>query len=472
MKTIQSLLILLFLTNILVSQSDDYVYDINVKIEGLSNTECMLAYHLGAKQYVKDTILLNEFGSGSFVGTDSLPTGIYMIMIPALDQNYFEFVVKEQKFSLSSSSDNLSQNVSSEGSQENKLMILDQSVSQKASQLIQVEQDRHGLATTISEKRIIENRIDSLRNEVKAHRLQLVKDHPDLFYSKIVHALMDIELPETPIHADGSKDETFMIRYIQTHFFDHIDFSEDGLMRSPILERKVDEYLKYFTYQQPDSINKSIDFMLAKAQANDFVFKSLLIKFLNQFALSEIMGQDAVYVHLVDKYYATGMATWIDQAELIRIRQRSATIKPLLIGKTAPEINLKDHLGVFRSLHAVDADFTVVYFWNPDCGHCKTETPKLGEMYTKLSARGVEIYAANTDAENEKWLSFINDHQLNFINVADLEIRDTFREVYDVRTTPLIYVLDRNKQIIAKHISIEQIESIIDIYQSEIVDPK
>jgi thiol-disulfide isomerase/thioredoxin len=136
-------------------------------------------------------------------------------------------------------------------------------------------------------------------------------------------------------------------------------------------------------------------------------------------------------------------------------------LKPLLIGKTAPDITMFTRDRSPLSLHDVDAEFTIVYFWDSECGHCKRQTPKLKEFYERLNPKGVEVFAANTEADRDKWLNYVNENNLSWINVHDPANLSGFRDKYDIWATPLIFLLDHDKRILAKRITIEQAEEII-----------
>src|SRR6185503_3690432 len=75
-------------------------YQIKVKINNLKNDTLFLAYHFGDKQYMKDTITLDDKGMGVFSGKETLPGGFYLIVYPK--RSYFEFIVTdaEQNFSI------------------------------------------------------------------------------------------------------------------------------------------------------------------------------------------------------------------------------------------------------------------------------------------------------------------------------------------------------------------------------------
>jgi thiol-disulfide isomerase/thioredoxin len=136
-------------------------------------------------------------------------------------------------------------------------------------------------------------------------------------------------------------------------------------------------------------------------------------------------------------------------------------LKPLLIGNVAPDITMFTPDRAPLSLHDVDARFTVLYFWDSECSHCKRQTPLMKEFYERLNPKGVEIFAANTEADRNKWLDYVKKNSLEWIQVNDPANSSGFRDKYDIWATPLIFLLDENKRIIAKRITVEQAEEII-----------
>jgi thiol-disulfide isomerase/thioredoxin len=109
------------------------------------------------------------------------------------------------------------------------------------------------------------------------------------------------------------------------------------------------------------------------------------------------------------------------------------------------------------------ADYTIAYFWDPTCGHCKTVTPKVKEFYDKFKDElGIEVYGVNTNAkEHDEWIKYINEHNLDWINVEDPEQKTAYKYLYDIYSTPVIYLLDKDKKMIAKRIGAEDLENFI-----------
>ena len=111
--------------------------------------------------------------------------------------------------------------------------------------------------------------------------------------------------------------------------------------------------------------------------------------------------------------------------------------------------------------------YTIVFFFDPDCGHCRQETPKLVEFYTKDKAKlDVEIFAVSADSSMTKLKAFIKEFKMPWTTVNFYySAVGHYQQLYDASTTPTLYVLDSKKKIIAKKIPIEKLEDFITNYE-------
>jgi peroxiredoxin len=223
------------------------------------------------------------------------------------------------------------------------------------------------------------------------------------------------------------------------------------------------------TPQIPDSINVSTDVLFKKGKANEEVFKYLINWITYYYESSKIMGMDAVFVHIVDNYHAKGQTPWIDSTQLHKIIDRANTLRPILIGAKTPQVVAVDSSGHDVSLYSVKAKYTILIFWDQGCGHCKKEVPKLAELYEKMKDKGMKVYAVETEDSPKEWKDFIKEHKLSWINVyqPDQYKRAVMKKIYDIYSTPVIYLLDENKVIKAKRIDVEQVGDLIEILEKE-----
>jgi thiol-disulfide isomerase/thioredoxin len=143
-----------------------------------------------------------------------------------------------------------------------------------------------------------------------------------------------------------------------------------------------------------------------------------------------------------------------------------------LIGQPAADLQMVDSSGKPQPLYGIDAPFIVICFWDPTCSHCKEIVPKVDSIFqAKWKQEGVRLYGVMVDGGHEAWLKFITDHNLkDWIHVYQTseqqEADNTsgkpgYKQLYDVYQTPLLYLLDKDKRIIAKKLSYQQIEEVI-----------
>ena len=216
-------------------------------------------------------------------------------------------------------------------------------------------------------------------------------------------------------------------------------------------------------YQIPDSIIKEATLLIEKTRKSQELFKYTVFWITSHFETSKQMGMDAVFVHMAKNYYMTGQAFWADSTTVAKIGDRAKKLDYSLLGKTAPNLIMADTSGAFQVLHAIQKDYTIAYFWDPTCGHCKKVTPKVKEFYDAFRDElSVEVYAVQTNAEErDEWRKYIIENNLNWINVEDPEQKTAYKYLYDIYSTPVIYLLDKDKKIIAKRLGAEDLEGFI-----------
>ena len=444
-------------------------YEIDLTIKDLPDSTVFLAYHLGDKQYIKDTVILDKMGHGIFHGQEILPQGIYMIVLPG--KRYFELLISSgQHFSLSCTFSDYFNTLKFNGSEENSAFV------EYQKKWISMQQH----SATIS-KRIqnVKQNNDSLKilrpiqkvqeENMKSYLKSVIKENNGNLLATLVRALLPIDIPEFSVPIGfANPDSVKWIRsynYNKDHFFDNVDLTDEKLLRTPILYARLNAFFTSVVIQSPDSINKEIDKIIQKCKANYKIYQFVSVYLFNHFRESEIMGHDAVMVKLADDIYLSGKADWITKEFKDDLRKQIALIRPNLIGKKAENIVMDSYKGIFVSLYDVEKDFTILYFWEPDCGHCKEATPKLKGYYDKSKDYSLEVFAVCTTTDKAKWTKYIEDNKLTWINGWDPQRSSHFDMYYNVQSTPIIYILDKNKKIIAKKLSIEEIGPFIDNYR-------
>lgn len=448
-------------------------YRIEVTLQHYQGDSLFLGYYFGKAQYLKDTALL-EKGKYVFQGEGKLEPGVYLIVIPP-DNKFIHVLVSddEQKFSASVDLDNIVSSAKFKGSDENEIYY---------SYLHELEK-RRPVADSLKKQM----KLDSLHSEEYQVRLNKIDadvmkvqddvraKHPASITSMLIWANREIEIPKyESLTADDRKQKQY--EFYKAHFFDHFDMTDPRAMRSGVIHQKIDYYLEKLTYQVPDSQIVEMDYLLKKMMTNKEAFQYYLVYFLNDVVKSKRMGMDAAYVHLVDTYYAKGLADWIDKEQLDKLLAQAEVLKPILIGKIAPDLTLYKESGEAINLHSIKADYTVLFFWDPECGHCKKTIPFIIDFYNEYKSKGIEVLAVctKTGSDISSCWNAIKERGMDiWVNTCDQYLQSRYKTIYDVKVTPQIYILDKNKKILVKKIAGEDLKPLMDeILKNEESKPK
>ncbi|MDX2444900.1 MAG: redoxin domain-containing protein [Bacteroidales bacterium] len=440
-------------------------HEINITIVGAADSTLFFAYNYGDKKFVRDTLVADQNGTIVVKGDESLPGGVYLVVLP--DFKYFEFLVSDdQKFSIQTDYNKLLESLEFTGSKENSAFLEYQQFTMKINQSNQVlkEKQKNNL-TNLDSLFIIQDQLDQNTLKVETYLTELTAKYEGTFLGDLLNSMAPIDDPEIIVPDDvENPDSVRMIRsygYFRDHYFDRVNFANSDLIRTPILMNKLNQYFNRMLVQTPDSIIPQVEMVVKKAKVNADMYQYVLVYTLNNYLESKIMGLDEVFVLIADKYYLSGEAPWVDSTYMARLNDRVMKVRPNLIGRKAQDLKMETLSGEWISLHQVDRKFIVVYFWEPNCGFCKEATPKLYEIYQKYQNKGMEVLAVYTQQDKEEWENYINETGYDWINAWDPDQQTYFRYYYDVYTTPTLYVLDRNKTIVAKRIDMESLEQMM-----------
>lgn len=447
-----------------------FAYEITIKIKGSNQQKHYIGYYYGDKQYLKDSAITDASGKMVFKAKEQLQGGIYLIA--SADKSLlFDFVVTEQNFTLETDTVDYTGHMKVKNSPENTAFFdytnFTSSIAVEVSPFekqFKAAKEKNDTAS-MNEAR---EKIIAIEKRLADYRIKISTEKPNLLISKIFNMMKDIDVPEAPTLPNGRRDSLYAYNYYKFHYFDNIDLTDDRLAYTPVFHSKLEYYITKVTPQTPDSINKSIDFVLAKAEKSKEISKWCIFWITNHYEASQYMGMDAVFVHMVDNYYKdTVKAFWVDETTRYKITDRADNLRNNLLGKVAPNLTMPDTALVLKQLHQIKAKYTMMLFWDASCGRCKEEIPRLKILYDKLAkeqfANGkyFEVYAISLTSEAEEWKKYVRENKLKWLNVSDLYNNTKFRKLYDIYSTPVIYLLNEKKEIIAKRLSVEQVEDFI-----------
>ena len=438
-------------------------YDIRVETKNYAHDTLYLGFYYGDKQYLKDTAII-EKGKFRFQGEEELAPGMYLILLQP-DNSFVQLNINRGKQRMDikfDAQDPVESFVSKNDDDNQAFYTYIRYLNKRRPEADELRKQLELAGSDPDEKARIEEKLKSINDQVKAFQLKLIKDHPGTLTAALISSFQEIDIPE--FTGDEKEVQVQKYHYFMDHYFDHIDFSDERMIRTSFFFQKVNDYVQKHTVQMPDSLIKAVDRVLKLCQPNEEAFKFFLVHFVNVYAKSNIIGMDAVYVHIVDEYYAKGAAPWVDEEQLSKMTKNAASLRPILIGEIAPDIMMQRRDGSKIALHEIKSPYTVLMFWAPDCGHCQKSMPKVVEFYNKFKDKGVELFSVCTkvtDKVPDCW-KMVDEKEMDiWINVVDPYLLSKFSTLYDVRSTPQIFILDAVKKILLKRLAADQLEDVM-----------
>ena len=488
-------LLLVFLISFL-SASAQKGYEIKINLKNCKDTVAYLAFYQFDKMYVADTCKKVVGGKIIFAGKKNLDTGVYFLLSQS-KSNYFDFIVDAttQRQQINSDMIGISEHLEALNSKQNANFFNYVRYVASANKELDVFKKKLSQEKNPDSTALIRAEYKKVTPKMIQKDLDCIAENKGTYLSDLINMKSEKEATTIPKASNGRPDSLYAYNYYKSHYWDGVNFQDDASLRNPFFANKLKKYYNSVVMQHPDSICVEIDKMLLKTKPETKMNMLLIAYFTQTYEMPTIMGMDKVFVHMVDNYFKTGKAKGIyDESVIKLIIDKGYVLSPLLLGKKAPDLNMIEvsnqskiaNMGFesaktseeltkiyydnqveieknFLNLYSIKADYLILLFWDVDCGHCQKEVPKILETYHDLQKEGkdVKVLSVYTLYEFEKYKKYISEHKLDWINVYDGAHVNDLRRKYDVVTTPVIYVLDKNKTIKAKRINADNIKSII-----------
>lgn len=447
--------------------------NIAITLTPLKNCKVYLGSYFGLGKALVDSAYLDANSHGYFKGPEKLTGGIYFVVTPQLTIQFDLLMDKQQHFSIVADTAQKDK-AQIKGSPDNDLYKEYAIYTNTKGGLLSRLQQEYQTSKTTADSTNIRNKIIETEKELENYRNNISSQHPNSLLAMLLTAMKRPVAPPIPV-VNGKADSLYPYHYVKEHYWDDVLFNDDRLLRTPFFEPKLDDYFKTMVSPEPDSVINEVKYILLSARTGKEIYPYLLTKFTNKYMNPEFMGQDKVFIYLFENFYAKGDTTLLNPASRKTITDRAYSLMANQLGQPAPALNLTDTSGKMVSLYNVKAPFTMVVFWDPNCGHCKEEIPKLDSMYkAKWKNYGVAVYSVIIyEKEIKAWKAFMKEKNLSpewteaYETLTAKEAvekagQPNYRQLYDIYKTPTMYLLDKDKRIIAKQLSLEQFDDLIE----------
>ena len=428
--------------------------EIILNVKNMTDPQASLIGFFAETHFKADTTTVNN-GKIVFKNAEGYDQGLYYVSIG--NERFAQIMLgDDQKFEVSLDAADPINTIKVKGSLENELFY----------ENLKYEEDFNARFAAVNNKlkaqtegsaeyRQLEASKKTLDKERKDVLDKLFKSHPDLLFTKFKMAGQNPEIKE------GLSDKE-QVYHFRKEFWDNVDFSDERLIRTPVINNKLKRYIKELTPQNADSIvhysKELIDKTLQYPEYFKYFSNWVVLEY--EAGKSTIMDAEAVFVKITQEYFTRERAFWADSMEVYAIINRGREMGNSLVGQKGPNVTVPGVDGNPKTLFDSDADYLVVYLYAPSCEHCMEETPQLVKWYNENKSKSCDVYAIALDTEIQEWKDYVAKNNMTFTNVHDPTNRSIYATYY-VDVTPELYLLNKDRTIIGKNLKTFQLETVI-----------
>ncbi len=446
-------------------------YQIEVLLHGAQSGDSLfLQAYEGIGKNEVDITTVGLDGKAVFAKEQLLAVGMYSLNMGGKDEKAIDFFISEgapQHFKISYALVEGLGSAHFDGSPENealadyvRFMTQKQLRRQQLQERMQRYMQRPDSAASISAQ------MEQLFTEVKAKWAEIKQGYNGKLFAMFIANMNDPEPepftpPAYPVANLDSLEQDYYYRFVKDHFFDKFDFSSPYILRMPFYRNALSTYFMRVVRPNDPEVEMRADNLIQRSEANDEVYKYTVTQLSQMFKDAPYPELNDIAIHIGERYVVERPEIWKDSAKVAKIADQIAKSKLNPVGSIAADLKLQDPTGNTIALHDVQAPYTVLYFFNPLCHTCAIVTPEVHALYQKYKAKGLQVYAVYDDHKREDWVPYIWDKKMtDWINVWDPDTNSSagVYDLYDVHAIPTMYILDKDKRVVAKDLYVNTLE--------------
>ncbi|MDR0737756.1 MAG: redoxin domain-containing protein [Prevotellaceae bacterium] len=436
---------------------------ITITLDGVQAGDTALLKAYRPKQETIDTSIVREGGQLSFHSDTLLPVGMYCVDIAGRTLDFFLSEGEPQSFSIQY---NLNEGLASAqftGSPENQALAgylrFMRERQMRRQQLQQRIQSNGEHADSLA---LLDVQMETLIREVKNKWTEIETAHSGKMIALFISSIREPEpAPFTVADSSANIDslqQNYYYTFFRDHFFDNYQFSSPYLLQMPFYSQALTTYFTRLLKPERQETTGQMARLMEKLKDNKPLYRYTVRELYDLYKNVPYPELEGLYLEVGENYIVGRPEMW-DSAyvDKVAFNIKLAAMNP--VGDKATELKLSDLAGNAMSLYDVQAAYTVLYFYNPQCGACAEITPKVHKTYQDYKNKGVQVFAVYVDRDKDVWMKYVMENKyLDWINAWDADETADIYGKYDLHAIPMIYLLDKDKVVVVKDLQQSSLE--------------
>lgn len=282
--------------------------------------------------------------------------------------------------------------------------------------------------------------------------------------------------PEIPTVISDSKQRA---SYYVKHYWSGYSLTDTAFIHSNHTEQLYADFIDALQYAAPEARSSALRAMMNHAEADSTAytrFWTLSEKYL--YDPNSPMRNEDYYISILEQMLASTRLSEIDKlrpADQLKqaLKNRPGMMAPDFTYVTPEHRKGSGSNSTICRLHQFRADYTLLFFYDPDCSNCRKYEQELSEISTFLDMQEkniLRVLAIYTDDDENEWLRKSPTMPRGWVVGWNKQGDIHNKTLYEIRATPTMYLLDKQKKVILKDASIEQIIQYLSTVYSQLTE--
>ncbi|MDR2972071.1 MAG: DUF5106 domain-containing protein [Bacteroidales bacterium] len=437
-------------------------YQIRIKTENISADSLFVkAYNTKEKKYMN--IYALKFGNDITI-KDKTPliAGIYVIEADSMIVS--EFLIsdaKNQKFTISLSEDDLYIDGSKENSANRAYM---KKMFEFNKQLKEINDEFQKMQQKEMPNSMMQAFVDTfiakfnfINDEKRVYQERIIKENKGQLLATIIQS--SLEFPPPP--QDYYRNRVKLFSYTSEHLFDDFPWEDDRLINTPVLYNKYKTFAQQILNLETGVAIPIVLKVLNESKKNRNIYYVFFDFLEHDFGnIKSPYRDEKLYISMLQDILET---TDLEETRKQRYQYELNLISKNLEGEFATDFNILFENGDTTHLYAIEAEYLILYFQNPDCPTCGEIREKMKNMevlYNAIVSGKVKVVTVYFESKEELWHNYLNSKaNKNWMHGWNYDLKISEEHLYDIRLIPTIMILDNNKRVLRKDIFSDELES-------------
>ncbi|MBE6275378.1 MAG: DUF5106 domain-containing protein [Bacteroides sp.] len=259
--------------------------------------------------------------------------------------------------------------------------------------------------------------------------------------------VLAFQLPEVPVMLQQAEER---LNYVVQHYWDNFDFKDTAYIHVPdVTEQALVNYIDLLTrvpMEMADTcLTRTIRRSMQETKMEEYM-TGLFHRYL----------MDPNSPLRCEELYEPVARLMSNHPDLVKSSKAQHDLRLINLnrrGTLANDFVYTLYGGTQHRMHQLKADYTILFFYNPDCETCAEVLKQMKQSVSLndwLAGKHVKLLAVYPEEEYKLWEAYRSQLPETWINSYDKEHKLLYDGLYDLKAMPSLYLLDRDKKVLLK----------------------